>query len=93
MADAVGTVAVVEELAIPPPGNQASLTSVEETLVVGLATLESVSFFLGKNVMCSSYSVTMRFERWCIGRDRCLSSRYILCIPPPGQVRQMIVVF
>ena len=52
MADAVGTVAVVEELAIPPPANQASLTlaSAGESLVVGLATLESVSFFLGKNV-------------------------------------------
>ena len=43
-----------------------------------MATLESVSFSLGKNVMCSTYSVSMRFARWCVGRDPCLSPRYIV---------------
>ena len=62
-------------------------------MIVGLATLEFVLFSLGKNVMCSSYSVSMRIARWCAGRDRCLSSRYIVCFPPPGQGERMIVVF
>ena len=53
MADAVGTVAVVEELAISPPANRTSPTSAAagESLVVGLPTLESISFSLGKNVI------------------------------------------
>ena len=53
MADAVGTVAVVEELAIFPPANRTLPTSAAAgtNLIVGLATLESVSFFLGKNVI------------------------------------------
>ena len=86
MADAVGTVAIVEELAISPSANRISPTSatVGESLVVGLATLKPVSFSLGKNVVCSNYSVSMMFARWCVGRDRCLSSRYIVCLPPPG---------
>ena len=59
MADAVGTVAVVEELAISPPASRTSPTSAAAgvNLVVGLATLKSVSSSLGKNVLCSSYSV------------------------------------
>ena len=60
---------------------------------MGLATLESLSFSLGKNVMFSHYLVSMRFARWCAGRDRCLSSRYIVCFSPPGQGGRMIVVF
>ena len=53
MADAVGTVAVVEELAISPPTYRTSPTSAAawESLVVGLPTLESISFSLGKNVI------------------------------------------
>ena len=95
MADVAGTVAFVKELATSPPANQTSptLASAGESLVVGLATLESVSFFLGKNVICFSYSVSIRFTRWCVGRNRCLSSRYIGCFPPPGQGERMIVVF
>ena len=62
-------------------------------MVVGLATLEPVSFSLGKNVMCSSCSVSMRFAQWCSGRHRCLLSRYIVCLPPPGQGGRIIVVF
>ena len=62
-------------------------------MVVGLAKLKSVSFSLGKNGMCSSYSVSMRFARWCAGRNRCLLSRCIVCFPPPGQGGRMVVVF
>ena len=53
MADAVETVAVVEELAICPPANRTSLASAAagESPVVALATLESVSFFLGKKMI------------------------------------------
>ena len=52
MADAVGIVAVVEDLVISPPANRTSPTSAAtgESPVVGLATLESVSFSLGKIV-------------------------------------------
>ena len=54
MANAVSveTVAVVEELVISPPANRTSPTSTaaEESPVVGLTTLESVSFSLGKIV-------------------------------------------
>ena len=54
MADEVsaGTVAVVEELVISPPANKTLPTSAatEGSPVVGLATLESVSFPLGKIV-------------------------------------------
>ena len=87
MADAVRTVAVVDELAIPPPANRtssATSAAAGESLIVGLATLKSVLFYPGQNVMCSSYSVLMRFARWCAGRDRCLSSRYFVFLPPPG---------
>ena len=54
MTDAVsaGTVEVVEKLVVSPPANRTSPTSAaaqaEESPVVGLATLESVSFSLGK---------------------------------------------
>ena len=54
MADAVSaeTVAVVEELVTSPPANRTTPTSAaaEESPVVGLATLEPVSFSLGKIV-------------------------------------------
>ena len=54
MADAVsaGTVAAIEELVISPPANRASPTSAvaEGSPVVGLTTLESISFSLGKTV-------------------------------------------
>ena len=76
MADAVGTVAVVEELAISPHFSRASPTSaaVGKRLVLGLASLECVSFHLSAKmyVMCSSYSVSTKFARWCIGRNRCV---------------------
>ena len=56
MVDAIflGTLAVVEDLVISPPAKSTSPTSVaaEESPVVGLATLESVSFSLGKIVKC-----------------------------------------
>ena len=58
-----------------------------------LATLESVSIFLGKIVMWFNYSVSMVFARWCAGREQCLSFRYIVCFPPLGQGARMIVVF
>ena len=52
MADAVsaGTVAIAEEPVISPPADRALSTSAaaEESVVVGLAALESVSVFLGK---------------------------------------------
>ena len=53
MADTVATLAIIEELATPPPSNRASPTSVvaRKSLVVGLATPESVLFSLGKNVI------------------------------------------
>ena len=53
MANAVGTVAVVEEFAISSPANPTSPTSAAagESLVVDLATLEPVSFYLGNNVV------------------------------------------
>ena len=94
MVDAVGTMAVVEELAISLPANRKSPTSAAagERLIVGLATLKFVSFFLGKNVVCSSYLVSMKFARRCFGRDRCLSSRYIVCFPSPGQGGRTIFV-
>ena len=78
-----------------PPANRTLPTSAAagESLVVGLATLKSVPFSLDKNVMCSRYSVSMRFARGCAGRGRCLSSRYIVLFPPPGQGGHMIVVF
>ena len=52
MADVVETVAVVEELTIPPPANRTSPTSAAagESVAVSLATLECVVFSLGKNV-------------------------------------------
>ena len=54
MAEAVsaGTVAVVEELVICPPANRIPLTlaTAEESPVVGLTALESVSFSLGEVV-------------------------------------------
>ena len=52
MADAVGTVAVFEELVIYPLANNTSPTSAAagESPLVGLATLESVSLSLGKIV-------------------------------------------
>ena len=53
MAEAAGTVSVVEELAISPHANRTSPTSAAagESLVMGLVALESVSFSLGKNVI------------------------------------------
>ena len=53
MADAVGTVAVVKELTIFHLANRTSPTSAAagKSLVVDLATLKSVSFSLGKNVI------------------------------------------
>ena len=53
MANAAGTVAVVEELPISPPVIRASPTSAAagESPSVDLATLEPVSFSLGKNVI------------------------------------------
>ena len=51
MADEIGTVAIVEEFVISPPPNWTSPTSAEagENLLLGLATLKSVSFYLGKH--------------------------------------------
>ena len=54
LAEAVsaGTVAIVEEPVISPPADSTLSTSAaaEESAVLGLAALESVSFFLGKIV-------------------------------------------
>ena len=54
-----------------PPANRTSPISAAagKSLFVGLATLESVSFSLGKSVMCSNYSVSMRFAWWWARRD------------------------
>ena len=61
MTDVVGTMAIVEKVDILPPGNRTSPTSAAagERLVVDLATLECVSFFLGKNV---TYVQATRFR-------------------------------
>ena len=53
MADAIGTVAVVKEFAISPSTYLTSptLAATGESMVVGLATIKSVSFYLGKSVI------------------------------------------
>ena len=59
----------MKELVIPPPTNRISPTSAStrESLVVGLATLESVLFSHGKNVMgiqATSFDEVRAVVRW-----------------------------
>ena len=94
MTDAVGTVAVVEELTTPPCKSDIAYFSHGWGKSCRVSDYARIGIVLPRQkcYRCPGYSFSTRYARWCVGKDRCLSSRYIVCFPPLDQGGRMIVV-